>query len=487
MFIVSKPVGMVTLPRDSEGRRKKFRVLTDTAEHAQWRPALGFALRGVGWGLVLFGALRLSLIETHVLLPLTLGQARLADAIFGSAPHPVAVTLACSGAEALALCAGAILAFPATWVARVTGVFGGAALILAFNTVRIATLGRAAGSPPWFDALHVYVWPALITLAVAAYVFIWMQRAGGRALLPVEGTSANALTTARNGRLARRTQGFLWGGAGLLAVFSVAAPMYGDSAGVVAATEFIARAAAGVLGMVGVRAGASANVLWTAQGGFLVTHECILTPLIPVYVAAVAAYVRRWPLALVGVAAAVPLFIALGVARLLVVALPPTLVAAPLFFVHAFYQLVAAGVIVASAARWCRGGGRLWPRRAVFACVAGVVSLYLCAPVYAQAVSAAVGTGLHLDDPQGAITFLPVFQVGLYVALSVAALPALGWRRFLPGLLLLGLSQVTVFALLHVASRYGSVTPHVRDVRAWALAAPILVVAAMVMHARSRR
>ena len=58
----------------------------------------------------------------------------------------------------------------------------GAGLILGLNTLRIATLGRAAASPAWFYALHVYVWPAVLTLAIAGYVLGWMRFADRRAL-----------------------------------------------------------------------------------------------------------------------------------------------------------------------------------------------------------------------------------------------------------------------------------------------------------------
>ena len=73
---------------------------------------LSFALRGVAWSLGLFSALRLPWFELHAVLPLTQLQGRIAARAFGAPVLPIEVTLACSGADALALCAGAILAFP---------------------------------------------------------------------------------------------------------------------------------------------------------------------------------------------------------------------------------------------------------------------------------------------------------------------------------------------------------------------------------------
>jgi hypothetical protein len=51
---------------------------------------------------------------------------------------------------------------------------------------------------------------------------------------------------------------------------------------------------------------------------------------------------------------------------------------------------------------------------------------------------------------------------------------------------LLAASQIAVFAALHFGLRYAEFTPHVRDIRAWALAGPLLVVAALVTYDRPR-
>ena len=69
--------------------------------------AVEFALRGVGWSLGLFGLLRLSWTEAHAVLPFTRVQAAVGVGLFGASALPVEVTLACSGADALALCLAA--------------------------------------------------------------------------------------------------------------------------------------------------------------------------------------------------------------------------------------------------------------------------------------------------------------------------------------------------------------------------------------------
>ena len=128
---------------------------TDTARVQT--DAVKFALRGVAWSLGFFGLLRLNWTEAHAVLPLTRAQAGLAAGLFGAPAVPVEVTLACSGADALALCLGAILAYPVPWRRRLAGAAVGVGLILGLNTLRIGTLGRAAASPAWFNTLHVTV------------------------------------------------------------------------------------------------------------------------------------------------------------------------------------------------------------------------------------------------------------------------------------------------------------------------------------------
>src|SRR5580693_7675184 len=153
-------------------------VPTDTARGRT--DAVKFALLGVAWSLAFFGLLRLSWTEAHAVLPFTRAQTSVAVGLFGTSALPVEVTLACSGADALALCLGAVLAYPVRWRTRLAAAAGGAGLIVGLNTMRIGTLGLVAASPAWFNALHLYLWPALLTLAIAGYVFAWMRSADRR-------------------------------------------------------------------------------------------------------------------------------------------------------------------------------------------------------------------------------------------------------------------------------------------------------------------
>jgi exosortase/archaeosortase family protein len=465
-------------------------VPTDTAGGRT--DAVKFALRGVAWSLGFFGLLRLNWTEAHAVLPFTRAQAAVALGLFGTSALPVEVTLACSGADALALCLGAVLAYPVRWRMRLAGAGAGAGLIVGLNTVRIGTLGLVSASPAWFNALHVYLWPAVLTLAIAGYVFAWMRLADRRQLQDEKhrqvqderGAAHRApFPIERPIERPKPTRRFVVLTVAFLLLFSAASPLYLQSASVLALAGFIARAAAVILGAAGVSAHAAANVLWTSRGGFLVTQECISTPLIPVYLAAICAQSMTWRRLILGVLAAAPLFIALGIVRLLVVALPDAVVASPLFLVHAFYQLLLGAVVVFLAAQW-RHGGRAAPRYALAGVIVGVLFVRLLGPLYTRIVTL---PGAPLDDPQGAIALLPAFQIGLYLALWVAGFAAAGWRRFLAGLAVLGLTQSAGLLALHALTTHSGLAARVTDVRGWAVAGPLLIVAAVVNVARPRR
>ena len=214
----------------------------------------------------------------------------------------------------------------------------------------------------------------------------------------------------------------------------------------------------------GASAYASANVLWTPRGGFLVTQECISTPLIPVYFAAVCAFAPTW--------------------RLLTAALPDAVTASPAFVIHAFNQLLLATVIVCAAALW-RHGGRTAAWRAPAGALAGILFVFTLGPAYLSAITP--GAALPFADPQGALAFLPPFQVGLYVALWIAAFAAVGWRRLLAGLAVLALTHAAGLVAVHALVIQAGLALPVPGVRAWAVAGPLLMMAGVATVGRASR
>jgi exosortase/archaeosortase family protein len=444
--------------------------------------AIRFLARAVAGSLGVFGLLRVNWIEAHLVLPLSRAQGVLAAGLFGAPTTPVEATVACSGSEALALCLGVVLAYPVSWRMRLAGAGGGVGLIVSLNTLRIGTLGRVAPSPSWFSTFHLDVWPALLTLAIAGYVLMWMRLADRPPAPAPREHGGLPLAPAFTGR-PQPTRRFIVLSVLFLLVFSGTSPLYLESPTVLALASFIAGMAALILNAFGVTAHAAANVLWTSRAGFLVTQECISTPLIPLYLAGVCAYSTTWRRLIPGILGVAPLFIALGIARLLVVALPGV-VASPIFFVHAFYQLLLGAAVVFIAALW-RHGGRPAIGRGLAGVVVGVLFVFLPGPFYTRAITWQAGA--TLDDPQGAIALLPAFQIGLFLALWVAAFIDAGWKRVLAGLGLLALTQTAGLLALDALGTHAGLMASVRDIRGWAVVAPVLVLLVVTNRARPGR
>jgi len=448
-------------------------VPTATSESSRRaRSANRYLIRAVGTGLGLFGLLRLPWVEAHLVLPLTQLQGDLAASAFNTPAAPISVTLACSGTEVIAMCLGAVLAYPVRWSTRALGALMILVVILGLNTVRIGTLGLAVSDPFWFDALHLYLWPALLALASAGAVFWWMRLAD-RATTT---TAATASTLAPSWRFVSLAMG-------LLVLSALSAPMYIESAAVQDFGALIAATAAVLLTTAGAVAHATGNILWTSRGGFSVTGDCVATPLVPLYLAAVWVYAPTWSRKALGTLAAVPIFLVLGVARLLLVAVPQSM-AAPEAATHAFYQVVLAVVLVVIAGRWQHG-----LRSAILPILAGLVVgtvfVLIAGGVYTDLVLRSVARPFL--DPQGAVTFLPSFQIGLFLAGGIAAVRGVRWQMVGGGLLVLVAGHLAGAWWLNHSGVPALLATHISAVRAWAVAGPVVILAAMVAHAHARR
>ena len=448
--------------------------------------ATSFLLAALAWSLGLFALLRTPWVEERLVLPLTQLQKQAADYYAGRPAVPIAVTLECSGTDVLALCLAAILACPVSWRARLAGATGGIALVLALNTLRIATLGHAAASPALFQALHLQVWPAILILATSGYVFAWMRGALGGHGRAEEGVSrerdAPSLIVRRFAPLATV----------LLVAFALCGPWIARSRALLEAGGWMVRSAAFLLTGAGVTATAFGNTLATSRGAFVVTPECIATALIPLYVAGVLAARLSWPRRALALAAGLPLFALLAIARLLVLALPPAFAASPLFLVHGFHQLVLAlvGVVLVALwreppapGRWGRAARRAGAALAGAAILAAVLGHALTTAVLGAAGAVASMTPQTLTelaapgDAQGALALLPAYQAGLLLAIGMTAFP--GWRRFLLAFGLLLASQVALLAVLGALAAHAGFVAHALLLRGWAVAVPVVLALAL--------
>ncbi len=458
---------------------------------AGWSRATSFLLAALAWSLGLFALLRSPWVQGLLVLPLTRLQEQAADYYACPPPVAVAVTADCSGTDVLALCLAAILACPVSWRARIAGATGGIALVLTLNTLRIATLGRAASSPALFQALHLQVWPAILVLATAGYVFAWMRKALGATGRTEKGDTERGALFPLLRRFAPRA-------AVLLVAWALCAPWIASSEALLEAGAWTARAAAFFLAAAGLAVAVSGNVLSTSRGAFAVTPECLATALIPLYVAGVLTVRLTWPWRAVALMAAPPLFATLAILRLLTLALPPALAATPLFIVHGFHQLVLAVIGVWLLAlwreppapwRWARAAGRAGAALGAAAIIVIIAGAALTSAVLGAAraiASVAPHTLTELaapGDAQGALALLPAYQAGLLLAIGMTTLP--GWRRFLSAFGVLLASQVVFLVVVGELTDHAGLVVHALLLRAWAVGVPVALTLVMLRGAPS--
>ena len=475
---------------------------------------LRFALTIGAWFVGLFGLMRLGWVEHNLLTPFAQLQQRVAEQLMGVKSGLLYADASCSGGDPMALCMGAIFAYPAAWGSRLRGAAVGLAAITALNVVRLGSLSMVAENRGLLDALHLYVWPGILILVAAAYVYGWMDRqgggpaAGGRppgaaADAGASGAAAAAGTPAADAAagvgtpgagaavgvpgalpvLGRATRRFLALTAVLVAAYFAAAPFFYGSDLVRVLAGWVALSGGAVLNAAGTETTVQGAGLFTAHGGFLVTQECVFTPLIPVYLAGVlAAPLVPWRRA-AALAATPVIFFAIGVARVLVLAAPAAIVGNYEVAIHGFSQTLVSALLVAAAAVWTVGAGRAGAARALVALGAGVAAGFAAAPVLgallgvgASALQALAGHGHAYVDDQGAAAVLPAFQVGLFAALWTAVAGRAAWRRALLGVGLLAASQAVLALLVGELARHGGFDPHVALIRAWTVVVPAALV-----------
>ncbi len=83
----------------------------------------------------------------------------------------------CTGVYVLLILCVFLLAYPATWRARLAGAGIGIVALTLLNIFRIAVLVRVAETEPaLFDYLHEYVWQGLFLVLTVAYAMSWVER-----------------------------------------------------------------------------------------------------------------------------------------------------------------------------------------------------------------------------------------------------------------------------------------------------------------------
>ncbi len=456
---------------------------------AEGNAMLRFTLITGAWFVGLFGLMRLPWVERVLLTPFAEVQQRVADQLTGAPSDLVYAGASCSGGDPLALCAGAIFAFPATWGSRLRAAAVGFTIITAFNIVRLGHLSLIAENRALLDLLHVYVWPGILILVAAGFVYAWMGRQGlgGPGGSGTGAGSAGGADATGGLVLGAASRRFLLLAAVLVAVYFATAPFFYESPFVDVVAGWIAATGGAVLAATGATVMTLGPIIRTGHGVFLVTQECIFTPLIPLYVAAGLAAPIGWRRRTAMLVATPLVFFALGVSRLLVLAVPAAVIGSYAVAIHAFSQTLVAVILVAVAAFRTADTVRRGAARAAAAVALGAVAAFAAAPVLGAVVGGAVGglqslagyAGPAFADDQGAWAILPAFQVGLFAALWIAVSGgglARSWRRALVGLAVVVLVQAAVSVPVDALAHHYGFDPHVGLLRGWALALPAAAV-----------
>jgi exosortase H (IPTLxxWG-CTERM-specific) len=140
----------------------------------------------------------LTTVQDHVIVPFTEMLASVSAAIilpfddsvvaygkilqFGESGFAVSIEAGCNGVEATIVLVSAIIAFPASWYARLTAIGLGFLAIQAMNILRIISLFYLGD---WnlqiFSWVHLYLWPVLIMLDVLIVFIVYLRYLSGKA------------------------------------------------------------------------------------------------------------------------------------------------------------------------------------------------------------------------------------------------------------------------------------------------------------------
>ena len=141
---------------------------------------------------VLFVAELTGPVERHVIVPFTTVLANVSAWVIhlfdgstvshgkliqnASGTFIVSIERGCNGIEAVIILVSAILAFPAPWKHKLSGLLFGFLAIQLLNVVRIVSLFYLGlWSEVWFKWFHEYLWQALIVLDALIVFLVWLR------------------------------------------------------------------------------------------------------------------------------------------------------------------------------------------------------------------------------------------------------------------------------------------------------------------------
>jgi len=111
------------------------------------------------------------------LAALTGSRARVAGDQIHVGTLTIDINYECTGAYVLLILLTFLLAYPASWKARLAGAGIGVSLMTAINILRISILIWVAQlRPDLFTYFHEYVWQGVFLVLVVAYAMLWVER-----------------------------------------------------------------------------------------------------------------------------------------------------------------------------------------------------------------------------------------------------------------------------------------------------------------------
>jgi exosortase H (IPTLxxWG-CTERM-specific) len=138
-----------------------------------------------------FTLISINWVNDHLVEPFTGGIARLSGAtlnllgqhvtmrgtVIQGPRFAVNIRNGCNGVEAMLIFLAAVLAFPATWRSRLTGLALGILAIQVVNLVRVVSLYlTGAYWPRIFDASHTVIWQSVVILVGVLLWVFWAHR-----------------------------------------------------------------------------------------------------------------------------------------------------------------------------------------------------------------------------------------------------------------------------------------------------------------------
>jgi exosortase/archaeosortase family protein len=156
----------------------------------QRRPGLSFALRFFAYLLLFSLVFWLFSLHEHLgpvqrsIAGLSAAIARLVGGHAVAAQDDIVVRTMtitinheCTGIFVYMLFIAFVLAYPAPWIGRLSGLAVGIPLIFIVNVLRLGTLARVVEAyPQAFFYLHEYVWQGIFTVFVLVGAITWAER-----------------------------------------------------------------------------------------------------------------------------------------------------------------------------------------------------------------------------------------------------------------------------------------------------------------------